>query len=63
MQTERDVHESVARGLAMVAVPTGASEIALEDGDLGDSVEFFRSCVRWTPQATALLPSERDIGG
>jgi hypothetical protein len=42
MQMERDVHESVARGSAIgVVAPTEASRTALEDGDLGDNVEFF----------------------
>ena len=41
MQTERDVHESVARGSAIAAAPAEASRAALEDGDLGDNVELF----------------------
>jgi methyl-accepting chemotaxis protein len=42
MQTEREVHQSAARGLASEsAVPTAASSAALADGDLGDNVELF----------------------
>jgi hypothetical protein len=42
MQMERVVHESVARGSAIAAaVPAKEPKTALEDGDLGDNVEFF----------------------
>jgi len=47
MQRERDVHESMTRGLPLPAVPVPAqapaevSPAALRDGDLGDNVELF----------------------
>lgn len=41
MQRERDVHQSVAGGSAIVATPTGESRPALEDGEWGDNVELF----------------------
>jgi hypothetical protein len=43
MQRERDVHESMTKGLALPAapVPAEAPRVALEDGDLGDNVELF----------------------
>jgi hypothetical protein len=42
MQTEREVHQSAAGGLASEsAAPTAASSAALADGDLGDNVELF----------------------
>jgi hypothetical protein len=41
MQMERDVHEAVARGSAIVEAPVEAARAVLEDGDLGDNVELF----------------------
>ena len=42
MQTERDVHEAVARGAAEAAgAPLEAPKTAPDEGDLGDNVELF----------------------
>jgi hypothetical protein len=41
MQQERDVHESIAGGSAIVAPPPWEPKPAPEDGELGDNVELF----------------------
>jgi hypothetical protein len=41
MQTEREVHESVARGSAIAEALAAPPGTAIGDGDLGDNVELF----------------------
>jgi hypothetical protein len=41
MQTERDVHESVAAGVAIATAAAEPSRPVLKEGDLGDNVEMF----------------------